>query len=98
MAAETITHENEAPRLDALLERVGHDEIAERALTDEAPMIPAKAADPAPALDRVDPLTETTRDLLAVADRNGLPLSLGLARKLVRACAEGRIRNIRWEG
>ena len=36
---------------------------------------------------------------LAVADRAGLfPLSPGLARKLAVACAEGRIRNIRWEG
>ena len=65
---------------------------------DEAPMIPAKAADPAPASDRVDPLTETTRDLLAVADRFGFPISRGLARQLVFACADGGIRNIRWEG
>ena len=98
MAAETITHENEALTLDALLERVGHDEIAARALTDEAPMIPAKAADPAPASDRVPPQTETIDDLLAVADRFGFPISRGLARQLVFACADGGIRNIRWEG
>ena len=95
---EADERQRQAPTLDALLEWFGDHDIAERALTDEAPMIPAKAADPAPALDRVDPLTETTGDLLAVADRAGLPLSPGLARKLAGACAEGRIRNIRWEG
>lgn len=65
----------------------------------EAPLL-AAAAPPAPRApdEQPDPVMATAGDFMGVADRAGIPLSPALARKLAGACAEGRIRNIRWEG